>query len=88
MQVNLNSTCLELHLFAKCMNILLDKLDGIVSEVCTDAHSSIIKVMSKYKSFSKMLMDNATLGEYMEATIVTQKLTTPYFNMQEVLSGK
>ncbi len=47
-QVHLISTRLEVHLFVKKLDWLLDKMDGLIDEVCIDAHSSISKLMSKY----------------------------------------
>ncbi len=47
-QVNLISTRLEVHLFVKTLDWLLDKMDGLIDEVCTDAHISISKLISKY----------------------------------------
>ena len=48
-EVNLKSTQLEVHLFMKCMHWILGKLDGLVDEVCTDAHTSILSLMSKWQ---------------------------------------
>ena len=48
-EVNLKSTQLEVHLFMKCMHWMLGKLDGLVDEVRTDAHTSILSLMSKWQ---------------------------------------
>ncbi len=47
-QVNLISTRLEVHLFVKTLDWLLDKMDRLIDEVFTEAHSSISKLMSNY----------------------------------------
>ncbi|XP_065060234.1 uncharacterized protein LOC135687568 [Rhopilema esculentum] len=48
-EVNLKSTQLEVHLVMKCMHWILEKLDGLVDEVCTDAHTSMLSLMSKWQ---------------------------------------
>ena len=33
----------------KCMHLILEILDGLVDEVCTDAHTSILSLMSNWQ---------------------------------------